>query len=320
MASNNSQYPPRTSSRWPAPGIFVNVEFGVSFSPNDPPHTKQIKYTSRNMQERLYRQQYQQHRQQQHQNQQQFHYPGDSHPATLFPTSNRQRQQQQYPDQPRYPYPAAIYPESSRTQQRCDDERPRRLGVSTRSQHERGSSAPPTMTDRNQPISPVSPITPFSPLVHRSTMPSEQANRPLPPVPSRFRLGEADLPWSTPPWYRPQEPELASPTVVGIELEERRLEDPQRVRELEELHQAMMTVDSLDHDGWESWTWDSVGDIPRGPRSLGWAVRSSETVPDVRSPVRSPPRLEPPPPPYVVSQWEQALERSGGRRPRSAYS
>ncbi|KAH6683098.1 hypothetical protein B0J14DRAFT_528955 [Halenospora varia] len=286
MASSNSQYPPRTSSRWPAPGIFVNVEFGVSFSPNDPPHTKKLKYTSRNMQERLYRQ------------------------------HNRQRQQQQNPDQPRYPHPVAIYPESSRTQQRCDDERPRRLGVSTRSPHERGSSAPPTMTDRNLPISPVSPITPFSPLVHRSTMPTEQANRPLPPVPSRFRLGEADMPWSTPPWYRPQEPEFASPTVVGIELEERRLEDPQRVRELEELHQAMMTVDSLDHDGWESWTWDSVGDIPRGPRSLGWAVRSSETVPDIRSPAR----LEPPPPPYVVSQWEQALERSGGRRPRSAYS
>lgn len=107
--------------------------------------------------------------------------------------------------------------------------------------------------------------------------------------------------------------------MVGLDLGVRdgRGEDPQRVREMERLHQAMMTVDSIANDGWETWMWESVGDIPRGPRSLGWAVANSE--------LREEGREEGRPPPYVVSQYEIGLregrnEYGGGvyHRPRSS--
>lgn len=98
-----------------------------------------------------------------------------------------------------------------------------------------------------------------------------------------------------------------------ISPQSRRLDDPQRVRDLETLHQAMMTVDSLGNDGWEPWTWESVGDMPRGPRSIGWAV-SSEDAPS-RAPIAPDAPVEPPP--YVVSQWEQAFGR-GRSRPKSS--
>jgi hypothetical protein len=290
MADWEPQYPPRTSSRFQAPGIFVNVEFGVSFSPTDRTHTASVNYTSRRMQERINRQQ-------------QVEYYRQQYPPILVPGNGHQNYQN-----------SQNHDETRDYQQ----QRQRRLGVRTREQHERGSSAPPTLADRYQPISPINPI---SHIQHTSSFPraSTSTERPLPPEPSRFRLGEDNLPWSVPPWYRDPEPEFASPTMprprstIGIETESRRLEDPQRVRDLGTLHQAMMTVDSLDHDGWETWTWDSVGDIPRGPRSLGWAV-STENSPDTSAPAS----LSPPPPPYVVSQWEQAFGRNGELRPRSS--
>ena len=83
------------------------------------------------------------------------------------------------------------------------------------------------------------------------------------------------------------------------------------MRELETLQQAMMTVGSLDHDDWEPRTWDNIGDMPREPGSIGWAVSSRESYP------RS--SLAPEPPPYVVSQWEQAFTWAQAR-PRSSYS
>lgn len=54
-------------------------------------------------------------------------------------------------------------------------------------------------------------------------------------------------------------------------------EDPQRIRDLEALHQAMMTIDSLENDWWGPvGSWESQGDVaglPRGPLSIGWAIR-----------------------------------------------
>ncbi|KAI9052579.1 hypothetical protein LZ554_003922 [Drepanopeziza brunnea f. sp. 'monogermtubi'] len=80
-------------------------------------------------------------------------------------------------------------------------------------------------------------------------------DRPLPPLPSQFRLGEDDLPWTTfEPWhlaYPESESDCASPPPLmwcGNEEEEEladgRREDPQRVRILAELQQAMLTVDN----------------------------------------------------------------------------
>jgi hypothetical protein len=297
--SEYSQWPPRTSSRFPAPGVFVNVEFGVSFSASDRPHTASVSYTSRRMQERMER----------HQREE----------ARRSRDAQERMERHQLVALQTEPIPPILIPGHGRvferqTRHEQQQERQRDLHVRTR-EHERGSSAPPSLSlsDRLQPISPVSPI---GNLHHTSSMPIEWSERPLPPVPSRFRLGEEGLPWSTEPWYRgpePEEPEFATPTMVDIELDDRLGEDPQRVRELESLHQAMMTVDSLSNDGWEPWTWDSVGDMPRGPRSLGWAVRSMDPV---VSPTFSP--TSPPPPPYVVSQWDHGVGRSLSSRPRSS--
>ncbi|KUJ14768.1 uncharacterized protein LY89DRAFT_122074 [Mollisia scopiformis] len=290
MANWEPQHPPRTSSRFPAPGIFVNVEFGVSF--RDRPHTASMNYTSRRMQERLNRQRREQDELllQERNHRHPFEQPlwSGPHPSTLTPGTgdegyrrNRQQQRQQ--------------------QQRS-------LGVRTREQHERGSSAPPSLSER--PQMPTSPVSPIMSIQHTSSMPLDGYERPLPPLPSQYRLGEDSLPWSTEPWYRPASPDyVPPPATVGIERENWRGEDPQRVRELEDLHLAMLSVDSLPHDGWEAWTWESVGEMPRGPRSLGWAVSSNDTPEgNVRSPIS-------PPPPYVVSQWESSW---GWNRPRSS--
>jgi hypothetical protein len=292
MMATRDQYPPRASSRFP-PGIYVNVQVGVACSKGDRTHTASVNYATRSMRDRLYRQQ-------------------QEEQWRLLDL--QQRPENQMPAYEHYPV---------RHSRQHHESRERQLTVRTREHHERGSSAPPALSDRLQPISPVSPIGPVYPrdpplgITHSNSMPPSGVERPLPPLPSRFRLGEDELPWSTEPWYQPQSPGFASPTVVGIQHEDRRGEDPQRVRELEALHAAMMTVDSIPHDGWEPWTWDSVGEMPRGPRSLGWAVSRDDST---LSPV-SPPRasvLPSPPPPYVVSQWEQSSRRSNSMRPMSS--
>ncbi|KAE8441249.1 hypothetical protein EG329_005580 [Mollisiaceae sp. DMI_Dod_QoI] len=292
MANWEPEHPPRTSSRFPAPGIFVNVEFGVSFTNRNSPHTASLNYTNRRMQERLARQRREQDalllQERNHRHPYEQPLWTGAHPSTLTPGAGddnyrRHRQQQRQQQQ-------------------------RELGARTRELHDRGSSAPPSFSER--PPMPPSPVSPIFSIQHTSSMPLEGYERPLPPLPSQYRLGEDDLPWSTEPWYRPDSPDFAAPTLVGIELENQRGEDPQRVRELEELHLAMMTVDSLPHDGWEAWTWDSVGEMPRGPRSLGWAVSSNPVSPDdTGNPIS-------PPPPYVVSQWQSSL--GWDLRPRSS--
>lgn len=223
------------------------------------------------------------------------------------------------------------------------------MSVRTHNSRERGNSAPPSLSDHSESISPISPVSPmgtfnqFGTLQHTSSMPigglQDRLERPLPPLPSQFRLGEDGLPWTTEPWYIEPEPEseYGNRTIAGIELENRRQEDPQRVRDLGALHQAMMmgiehgnrerenrrqedpqrvrdlgalhqammTVDSLPHED----AWDSVAEMPRGPSSLGWAVRSEDSRHGL-SPGG--------PPPHVVSQFEQALARGVGMRPRSS--
>ncbi|KAJ5046380.1 uncharacterized protein L3040_003624 [Drepanopeziza brunnea f. sp. 'multigermtubi'] len=109
-------------------------------------------------------------------------------------------------------------------------------------------------------------------------------DRPLPPLPSQFRLGEDDLPWTTEPWLLEYpESDCASPPPLvwraDEQLEDGRREDPQRVGTLAELQQAMLTVDSLSQarSGWAPWTLETAEeDVSRGPMGLGWATRSDE--------------------------------------------
>jgi hypothetical protein len=290
MMATGHQYPRRTSSRFP-PGIFVNVQVGVACSKEDRAHTASINYATRSMRERLYLQEQEE--------QWRLLYSQPQHESMM---------------------PANGQYTVRHSRHHHQQHRERRLTVRTREQHERGSSAPPALSDRLQPITPVSPIGPIYPrdpipgLAHTHSLPTPGTERPLPPLPSRFRLGEDDLPWSTDPWYQPQSPGFRAPSILSIEHEDRRGEDPQRVRELEALHAAMMTVDSIPHDGWEPWTWDNAGEMPRGPLSLGWAVSRDDST---LSPV-SPPSGTPAPPPYAVSQWEQQYGRSTGVRPMSS--
>lgn len=100
--------------------------------------------------------------------------------------------------------------------------------------------------------------------------------RPLPPLPS-FRLGQ-DLPWTSPTttWTIPSDDgestrsatDITVATLTPPQMTDK--EDPQRTRELAELHEAMMAVD-LDDNVWHpGGTWNRRP--PRGPRELGWAV------------------------------------------------
>jgi hypothetical protein len=283
----DSSYPPRAqkNSRWPgAPGVYVNVELRVSRSEHDKIHGGALTYASKNMKGRIDTVE-----------------NDPSIPSILTPGRHQ-------PNQPRY--------------QQRHQERTRGLAIRTSETPERGRSAPPTMSDRSCPIS---PLTPDSPVGYRDSLTQPTImERPLPPTPGRFRLGDDDLPWSTPPSYwnaQPTEPANVRPSHRSLEPPPRRLEDPQRVRDLSELQQAMMTVDSLSHDVWDPWMWDSVGDLPRGPRSIGWAVSSNDAPnsPNLSfsSPV-SPVSPPPPPPPYVVSQFEHACgRRAAAQRPKS---
>ena len=318
-----STHPPRTSSRqWYAPGLFVNVDFAVSFGQNHKTHNASMTYTSKRMEAKLAEESRRRYEQGLYQQQ---------HPAILTPGYNVTQEHQ------------ARYLQQQQAAHVQRQKQQRRLAVNTREQYGRATSAPPTVTDRTQPISPVSPISPMSPIAtlrhnsstinptrhspspltssnvngpmrHTSSLPIGRKDQALPPSPSQFRLGEDDLPWSTPAWYRSPEPENASLAVPRAQDEPpvRRLDDPQRVRDLGTLQQAMMTIDSLENDGWEPWTWDSVGDMPRGPRSLGWAV-SSNDAPSREVIAASLDR----PPSYNISQWEEIVFRERSR-PRSS--
>lgn len=195
--------------------------------------------------------------------------------------------------------------------------RERGLDVRPR-ESERGHSVPPP--ERIDQFHIYDPVSPVSPTIHTPTSSTAgYRERPLPPVPSSFRLGDENLPWSstTPAWI-PEEPEPAYVDIpVFIESERRtfRHEDPQRVRELESLHNALMTVDSLDAEQWTPRASENAGSPSRdppardpaprdpGPRSVGWAVSSHPRGTYAK-----------PPPPYCVSQYQAAVSRSIGRR------
>ena len=338
MANWESHRPPRTSSRWQPPGIFLNVEFGVSFSSNDRTHRTGIKYTSRRMEERLHEERMRRQRE--------AGYFPDTQPSELQQLATLGALMPGFEEAGGH----EEYYQPERQTRRQQQQWQRQLGISTREQHQRGTSAPPSLTDRNQSVSPpVNYIPHIAPIQHTQSMPlertssqsplTERTNQPLPPTPSQFRLGEDDMPWSMPAFYRspdlphpavsfdaglvqesrhllrsPEQPNPANPFGDRMSEEGGRIEDPQRVRQMEALHQAMMTVDSLPigHDELEPWTWNSVGDMPRGPRSIGWAISSRDTPSGSQN--------MPLPPPYVVSQWEELSGESRYGRPRSAYS
>ncbi|CAJ2508817.1 Uu.00g138430.m01.CDS01 [Anthostomella pinea] len=130
-------------------------------------------------------------------------------------------------------------------------------GVEVRgSSHERGRSAPPPINDSPWDARASTTATLFP---HRSQALSDQprAWKALPTTPGQFRLGEDGLPWSAWAWpsdpngYEDESPFANNPTTVHLSPERRRrIEDPERVRELETLSTAMMTVDNGFENQW----------------------------------------------------------------------
>ncbi|KAL1858029.1 hypothetical protein Daus18300_010141 [Diaporthe australafricana] len=188
--------------------------------------------------------------------------------------------------------------------------------------HERGRSAPPPLSDNNWDVvhTQMTAEVPVGSSTACATVdrPVSDVWKELPEIPSRFRLGEEGMPWesttfpmgwepfmepdpllqppsshaSPDPQYSqvvPQssEEEPSSPTVIKIESPVEspryRVEDPERVRELEALGSAMMTVDN----GFENQWWNSgerqpmptamyppptTRDHVREQLALGWAM------------------------------------------------
>ncbi|POS70260.1 hypothetical protein DHEL01_v211348 [Diaporthe helianthi] len=208
-------------------------------------------------------------------------------------------------------------------EQRQEELRPSRdERRSSGERHGRGRSAPPPLSDNNwdvvHPQLMADNAEGSSMAYATADRPVSDVWEDLPEVPTRFRLGEEGMPWESwelpvdwapfmepdpllqPPSShaspdpqhsqvvpQPSEEAPTSPTVVQIEspIESPRYqrEDPERVRELEALGSAMMTVDN----GFENQWWNSgerqpmatalyppptTRDHVREQLALGWAT------------------------------------------------
>ncbi|KAI8957197.1 hypothetical protein F5Y11DRAFT_100196 [Daldinia sp. FL1419] len=163
--------------------------------------------------------------------------------------------------------------------------RPRRSST-LESRGERGRSAPPLFYDSPWDA----PHTSASLFPHRSQTGGDPSSwKALPAAPSQFRLGEEGLPWSAYAWpFREDQTEEDGkgeelpfenvPTTVPLSSERFRGEDPERVRELESLSTAMMTVDNgFEHQWWYQG--------PRESMERWWTKRAAEEADDARSAV-----------------------------------
>ncbi|KAH8753584.1 hypothetical protein F5883DRAFT_608052 [Diaporthe sp. PMI_573] len=300
------------------PQVFVKVEFGVSWSPQHAPRPRGFQYRSRGLRERAPYfprhvpapttnylaassiQQFQQAQVPQFYEQRSLE---PSHPHQRPPQPEQARQQRQ-PQQEHQRNRSRQVDFTPAPEEGPEEERPsREERRASAERHGRGRSAPPPLSDNNWDV------------VHPQLMAD---NPDLPEVPSRFRLGEEGMPWESwevpvgwepymepdpylqPPSShaspdpqhsqvvpQPSEEAPTSPTVVQIESPVEspryRREDPERVRELEALGSAMMTVDN----GFENQWWNSgerqpmasalyppptTRDHVREQLAMGWAM------------------------------------------------
>ncbi|KAI0872815.1 hypothetical protein GGS24DRAFT_465839 [Hypoxylon argillaceum] len=247
------------------PQLFVQLTFGVSWSDRHIPRTHTLSYTSQHLKNARnsghFPRQESCHQHHQHRRQdslQRQHHRGERH--------NRHH----HHHQPRGDHQR----DHERPRGRSGNSRPLHPGTlsppreprsdSRRAHSERGSSAPPVV--HNGPWSDDEEGGPSATLFPR---PARTARNPphiwkdLPTNPARFRLGEDGLPWSASAWPfdadsdEDELPFVNLPTTLPLSPPARpREEDPQRVRELESLSTAMVTVDN----GFENQWWN------QGPR------------------------------------------------------
>lgn len=301
MDQNRNKPIPDERSNLSKPQIFVQLAFGVSWSQRHTPQTHTLTYMSRNLKNARdsgnfprqvpapntnyldvpEQQQQRQHRSREHagrhhQHRQQSrprHHGQQSH--ALAQSREHGRPRAQTNNQPN---------EQLRV-------RPRRgsRGEARGTLHERGRSAPPPFNDSPWDVHHASGST-LSP--YRGNGEPSQASKALPAPPSQYRLGEDGLPWSAWAWPadapdRPdgddgdssnETPYANNPTTVPLSTDRLHGEDPERVRELESLSTAMMTVDNGFESQWwyqgnrESvetwWPQDSEDDETEGARTL----------------------------------------------------
>ncbi|PSR77226.1 hypothetical protein BD289DRAFT_456732 [Coniella lustricola] len=293
------------------PAVFVKVEFGVSWSAQHAPRTHGLEYKSRALRER-----------------------NPAFPRTVpAPTTNYLDSQPpclhfephssltygrdfQLPEprpNPAYLLPAPVLSDRYGRQPIEPIPEPPPLGTSpprndrhsrahsagsTADRHERGSSAPPPLSENNWDVFPgqTSAHASAARPVPRSATLHDRVNsdvwKDLPEVPSRFRLGEDDLPWES-TWQFPLgfEPYLEpdpylqrkATSTPSAEAASQRAADPARTPErstsfqsfiesppqnddsvkrhdLEALGHAMMTVDN----GFENQWWNQGERRPLG--------------------------------------------------------
>ncbi|KAI1100060.1 hypothetical protein F4804DRAFT_336628 [Jackrogersella minutella] len=246
------------------PQIFVQLAFGVSWSQRHTPQTHTMTYMSRNLKNArdsghfprqvpppttnfLAAQEPRQHRSREH--------SGRHH---------QERQQNRHHHHNQQSRAGAQIREQGRPRGQTNDQpndqlraRPR-LSSKTEGRamyHERGRSAPPPFNDSPWDAHPSSTNFPSRAQPNRE---QSEAYKALPPPPNQYRLGEDGLPWSAFSWPADAEdddndgdrsPFANNPTTVPLCTERPRNEE-ERVRELESLSTAMMTVDNGFENQW----------------------------------------------------------------------
>ncbi|KPM38539.1 hypothetical protein AK830_g8035 [Neonectria ditissima] len=273
---------PSTAAMAERPAIYVHFEFGVSWTPRHAPRNRQLTYMSKSMRDRanhfprqlpppttnfltapvVYQEasqsqaqpqaQLQPQNQPQHyvqpQNNQQSYFPREI--VTVPPPIQQQQQQSQ---------PQTLQWETLPTQ------RPSRS--QTRSSHERGRSAPPPFNDSPWDVN-AEPSSSNAMGNTQGPRPEPEVWKALPATPNQFRLGEDGMPWSSwtfPMGYSDDDNEDSDEQAYRRQLNiprvsetspgsSRRPEfndrDKSKVREMQSLAAAMVTVDNGFEDQW----------------------------------------------------------------------
>jgi hypothetical protein len=293
--------------QWPGPGIFVKVDFGIALTPTKAKRVS-LGYVSKNMQRITQSQRHPERMmledrgvrsgsQQPLEDEERQRRPPrrqrrsrsalQLRTSPISPESVIISSPEQYPPTDYHPFhpepvyfPTPISARENRASPSIDTVlSPYRPSPTVMGQYPplHSNSYPPPQT----PIASSSRAPPLT-AVRQSTI----DRKPLPPLPSGFRLGSDELPWSAPAIADENGPTYFEPLTYSPPEETRRLwrseassnDDPQRTRELSQLNQAMIGVGSLDliNEWWEpEGSFDRLGEIgtlPRGPRGVGWAI------------------------------------------------
>ncbi|KXJ90281.1 hypothetical protein Micbo1qcDRAFT_164818 [Microdochium bolleyi] len=251
------------------PQVYVQLQFGVSWTPRHTPQSHTMTYISKSLR-------------------QSSEFPRQGGQPVTKPVAKQTSGQSRTRElNAAHQKKAASRPHNGHATRRADDRRPDRSADATRQhtkksnpqrQHrsetrgaanDRGSSAPPPLSHNNPWVANADYMTPAMPQATRSSRQSAvpQVWKNLPAPPSQFRLGADGLPWSS--WAYPEgypdpeegqemEEEVAifanKPTTVNLSpesrLERRHTDDPARVQELEKLSLAMVTVDNGFENQW----------------------------------------------------------------------